>query len=156
MNTYRPQDITARAELFDLVYRYGHAVDQRDSEALVSCFAPDARFEMVSRGLVIHGADQIRDLFERSFHGAFLGEEGKSTHVMANTLVTLTEDSAYLETYGVLFIANGSGKVVVRGVRYSDMCIVGDRGWLILSRRHQLQWTGTMPGDPLMLEDALW
>jgi len=124
-----------------LQYRYARALDDRDVEGVVAYFTRDA-------DVAVEGAEEpITDL--RAFFAGLAGE-GKlnlgevSTHVMANVLVELDGDRATAQTDGVVHLLRG-GIVLVRGVRYSDVCACTGAGWLIARRRHQALWQFNVP-----------
>jgi 3-phenylpropionate/cinnamic acid dioxygenase small subunit len=154
--SYRWEDLAARAELVDLVYRYAHGIDERDVAAVVACFATDGRYDIAraTGDVGLNGREQIRQFLEEAFAGGpdrLLGEDVRSTHAMTNTLVEREDGEARLETQAVIYLARGKpdggrGDVVVRGVRYSDQCVQIDGTWYIAHRRHQAAWEGTMAG----------
>jgi predicted ABC-type ATPase len=69
---------------------------------------------------------------------------------------TVTSAVAYLATSGVVEHAGtATGRVVVRGLTYTDRCGRIDGRWFILERVHRLHWQGEMPGGPESV-DPLW
>ena len=151
-----------RFALADLVARYAHAVDGRDLQGVVKCFAPDGRLEFASSGIVLDGRAAIEEFFGKAFSGSMLGGSAASTHLMGNTMVTRVEPAgtsivtsavAYLATSGVVEHAGTvTGRVVVRGLTYTDRCGRIDGRWFLLDRVHRLHWQGEMPGGPASVD----
>lgn len=53
------------AGLRALVERYFAAVDRKDVEATLACFAPDAHFCIANHGTSYHGLTALRGMYER-------------------------------------------------------------------------------------------
>jgi uncharacterized protein (TIGR02246 family) len=135
-----------RAAVTDLVYRYAHAVDARDVEGIVSCFADDARVAFNGGERVAEGRAALREFFVAAFEGPLLGQRGASTHVMGNVLVTVDGDIAHSEAHAVAYLASDARpEVVVRGLTYSDDCVRDGGSWLIRERTHAAVWQAAMP-----------
>jgi ketosteroid isomerase-like protein len=139
--------MTDRDEILDVIARYAHTVDERDIEGILSCFAPDGRIEFEGGRITGEGHDGIRTAFGEAFARPALAPPAASTHLMANTLVTIDGDTAHAETQGVAYLASSElGTVVTRGLRYSDDLRRGADGWRITRRIHRSIWQTEAPG----------
>ena len=133
--------MTARDEILDVIATYAQAVDDRDIERIVGCFTTDGRIEFEGGKLTGVGHDGIRQAFETAFTRPALTPPEASTHLMANTLVTVEGDAARAETQAVAFLASGAlGTVTTRGLRYSDGLRRDAGGWRIAHRVHRSLW----------------
>lgn len=136
-----------REAILDVVATYAHAVDERDVDRIVACFTPDGRIDFESGESSGTGHDGIRAAFEQAFAAPHLAAPASSTHLMANTLVTVGGDTARAETQAVAYLASGSlGTVVTRGLRYSDVLRRHEGGWRIQHRVHRSIWQTEAPG----------
>jgi uncharacterized protein (TIGR02246 family) len=137
-----------RDEILEVVARYAHAVDDRDIDRILECFAPDGRIEFEGGRMSGDGHDGIRKAFGEAFAAPALAAPATSTHLMANTLVTIDGDTAHAETQGVAYLASATlGTVVTRGLRYSDDLRRDDDGWRITRRVHRSIWQTEAPGE---------
>jgi uncharacterized protein (TIGR02246 family) len=127
-----------------LVERYAWAVDDYDADGVVECFAPGARF--VSADMVLEGHEAIR-----SFFTSALGDGAaprSSTHSMTNiSVVPRSADRCDVRTAALVYHADSdSGRIVVRGITYTDVCVRTAEGWRFEQREHRLRWAGEMTG----------
>jgi ketosteroid isomerase-like protein len=133
--------VTARDEILDVIATYAQAVDDRDIERIVGCFTTDGRIEFEGGQLTGVGHDGIRQAFETAFTRPVFTPPAASTHLMANTLVTVEGDAARAETQAVAFLASGAlGTVTTRGLRYRDRLCRDASGWRIAHRVHRSLW----------------
>ena len=137
-----------RQEILDVIAAYAHAVDDRDIDRIVGCFAPDGRIDFEGGRTSGEGHAGIRAAYEAAFAAPALALPATSTHLMANTLVTVDGDTAHAETSAVAFHASGPrGAVTTRGLRYSDDFRRTDAGWRIARRVHRSTWETEAPGQ---------
>jgi len=140
--------VTDRDEILEVIARYAHTVDERDIDGILSCFAADGRIEFEGGQSSGDGHDGIRKAFADAFARPGLAPPATSTHLMANTLVTIDGDTAHAETQGVAFLASAAlGTVVTRGLRYSDDLRREADGWRITRRVHRSIWQTEAPGE---------
>jgi uncharacterized protein (TIGR02246 family) len=136
-----------RDQIVDLVATYAQAVDDRDIERILTVFSSDARLDFEGGAISAAGHGGIRAAFEQAFRRPELAAPATSTHLMANTLVTLDGNTARAETQAVAYLASGAtGTVVTRGLRYSDVLRRADGRWLIAHRVHRSLWQTEAPG----------
>jgi len=140
--------VSDRNEILDVVATYAQAVDEQDIDRIVDCFTADGRIDFEGGQITGVGHDGIRTAFEDAFARPAFTPPAASTHLMANTLVTLEGDTAQAETQAVAFLANGAlGTVTTRGLRYSDRLRKDPGGWRIVHRVHRSLWQTEAPGD---------
>jgi ketosteroid isomerase-like protein len=153
----RLRELEDRAEITDIVNRYGDGVRRGDSDVISSCFADDAAIDH-GHGHVIEGIAAIRDLYDRSRNSATsraiidFDERVASTPVMSNVLIDLDGDSAHCESMCLAIHAgfrDGGGAVMIRGTRNIDDLVRTPQGWKIRRRSHPAIWSFEVPGTPL-------
>ena len=127
-----------RAALLDLVHRYAVTVDARDLAGLADGFSDHAAAEYAG-GVRLEGREAIRSFMAEAFQ-THMGIDCPSTHLMTNTLVDLDGDEAGLRTTAIACLTGQPGKVIVRGLRYTDRCIREGQRWRVLHRRHEADW----------------
>jgi len=101
------------------------------------------------------GHDLIRAAFETAFAVPPLAPPAASTHLNANTLVTIEGDTARAETQAVAYLASAAlGTVTTRGLRYSDRLRREAGGWRIAHRVHRSFWQAEWPGKVFDRDDV--
>ncbi len=119
-----------------MIQRYARAADERDIDALVELFHPEA----VIFGA--HGEQNLEQWLEtmrapRSFP--------QSMHVLGDPLIELgeTAEEATLDTYAVVYQLNepasGKGDLTL-GIRYIDRAVLLDGAWVIRRREAHTMW----------------
>jgi uncharacterized protein (TIGR02246 family) len=144
-----------RSEILDVVATYAQAVDEHDIERIVDCFTADGRIDFEGGQITGVGHDGIRKAFETAFTRPAFTPPAASTHLMANTLVTVEGDGARAETQAVAFLASGAlGTVTTRGLHYSDRLRRDAGGWRIAHRVHRSQWQTESAGTVAIHHDV--
>jgi hypothetical protein len=154
-----PDQLNDRAEINDLVNRYGEGVRVRDIEMLASCFSDDAVLDYGHSQVV--GADDIRAFFAGGTGAApgssrsvlALDERVASTPMMSNVMIELDGDEAHCESLCLAIhagFAAGAGSVIVRGTRNVDDLVRTVAGWRIRHRVHATIWSFQVPGTPIV------
>jgi ketosteroid isomerase-like protein len=140
--------VSDRDDILELVARYAHTVDGRDVDGIVALFTVDGRIDFEGGESSGQGHDGIRSAFEEAFTRPVLARPATSTHLMANTIVTVDGDTAHAETQGVAYLASpASGSVTTRGLTYSDDLRRTAEGWRIAHRIHRSTWQTEAPGS---------
>jgi ketosteroid isomerase-like protein len=138
-----------RAAITDLIYRYAHALDRRALDGIVDCFTEDLHVEFNGGEQVVRTSAGLRQFFEDAFQSPLLGQQGVSTHLMGNVLITFDPadaDVAHVETQAVAYLASdGRDVIIVRGLLYGDDCVRTASGWRIRGRVHTAVWESEMP-----------
>jgi hypothetical protein len=120
--------------LRSLVQRYARAADERDVDALVALFHPDATVEG-SRGLqsIADWLDIMRA--PRTFP--------VSMHVLGDPLIELDGDTAALDTYAVVYQLGdrdeGQADLTL-GIRYLDDVVRHEGRWVVRRRAALTLW----------------
>jgi 3-phenylpropionate/cinnamic acid dioxygenase small subunit len=149
------QSLLDRQAITDLIHAYASGADDKDYERLLSVFAPDARTE--SAAGVLEGLEAIRaSMSPEALAKARAASSGlqfdRSTHQMANIVITLEGDRAHAESSALVYLVGpkeGRDVIVIRGVRYSDDFVRLAEGWRIIRRVHAAVWHfGPTPLQP--------
>jgi hypothetical protein len=131
-----------RADIIDVISRYAQAIDAADIDGILACFCPEARVEYNAGAIVLNGHEELRAFLHRA-------AVGPSTHLMSNILIEFDAEGARAETSAVAFVTRNAGLVTVRGLHYSDRCVLRQGRWLIIHRRHSAHWEFAVPaGTP--------
>ena len=112
-----PDDLIAREQIRDVVYRYARGVDRRDFALVRGCYHPDATDD---HGAYSGGIDGFIPWLEGQ-----LARWSVTSHTMANILIELHDDRARVETYAVAYHrtiaqADKALRDITAGVRYVD------------------------------------
>lgn len=130
------EEIADRLAIHDVLYRYAHALDDRDSQLLRTCFTEDAVCEV---GATLRGIDSIITFSEGVLSGFDVTQ-----HLIANPRCTIDGDHAEsvcdLQAQHISRGAPG-GEYYVIGGRYDDSLRRTAHGWRITRRRLRVTWT---------------
>ncbi|OJZ76044.1 hypothetical protein BRW65_00915 [Mycobacterium paraffinicum] len=142
-----PEDIADRLAIQDVLFRYAHALDDRDSQLLRTCFTEDAVCEV---GATLVGIDAIIAFAEGVLSGFDVTQ-----HLIANPRTTIHGDRAEsvcdLHAQHVTRGAPGGEHYVIGG-RYDDSLERTPEGWRIAHRRLRVTWS---EGNPAPLTSRL-
>jgi ketosteroid isomerase-like protein len=115
-----------RAEIRELVARYGFVVDDRDIDGLGELFTPDGCFRSRDGVIDAHGREAVIE----TFHGRYAAL-GLSLHVTHDHVVSFDEDDP--DRAGGLLSSHAevhrNGRTMVAALRYEDRY-----------RRHEGRW----------------
>jgi len=147
---YSPQDLADRAEIQDVIVRYGWAIDTKDWDLLDTCFTADAEVDYSSNPGGKKGPyTQIRSWLEKMI-SAF----PVTQHLMSNIAVELDGDRATTRT----MVTNPQGAATREGPlhffyvggRYDDDFVRTADGWKIARRVETTLWfEGSLPTELL-------
>lgn len=134
-------ELLARQEIADVIYRYARGIDRLDFELVRSCYHPDAYDD--------HGAFKgTVDEFVAAAE-SWLPRWTATQHFMGNMLIEVQGDVARAETYAVAYHrredAEGDGKDDVMGIRYVDRFECRDGDWRIAHRVVATEWRRVDP-----------
>ena len=148
---YSPQELADRAEIHDVIVRYGWAIDTKDWALLDTCFTEDAEVDYSSNPGGKKGPyRQIRSWLEKMI-SAF----PVTQHLMSNIDVQLDGDRAKTRT----MVTNPQGAATREGglhfffvgARYDDDFVRTPDGWKIAKRVETTLWfQGTLPDELLI------
>ncbi|HYL50580.1 MAG TPA: nuclear transport factor 2 family protein [Acidimicrobiia bacterium] len=146
-----PEELADRAEIHDVIVRYGWAIDTKDWALLDSCFTGDAHVDYSSNpGGKAGPYGEVRGWLEKVM-SAF----PVTQHLMANIDVTLDGDVARVRT----MVTNPQGAATREGelhfffvgARYDDDFVRTDAGWKIARRVETTLWfEGSLPPELLI------
>lgn len=138
-------ELSDRALITDVLFRYAKGIDDKNWEQVLSCFAPEIHLELLGRTVV--GIGDVARLFRGELGGprTAVGIDSilASTHILANSIIELNGDVATADTQGVANLhacRDGRDVFLVRGVRYVDTLKKMDGIWLIARRNHTESW----------------
>ncbi len=148
------EDLLARQEIADVIFRYARGIDRLDFDLVRSCYHPDAYDD--------HGAFKGDvDAFITAAEG-WLPRWTATQHFMGNMLIEVDGDRARAETYAVAYHRRedeaGNGKDDVMGIRYVDRFEKRDGVWKIGHRVVSTEWRRVDPvtGARGRGEGAVW
>lgn len=143
-------DLLAREQIEEVILRYAHGLDKHDADLLAACFAPEGSFTF--HGTTYTGVENVVGCIRPFFESPFVN----STHFMGRPRIVRDGDTAHVETFSIVCLAekpDGSGKVKLRGITYTDRFVKHGGKWLIESRVHDPRWmtegTSVFPGNIL-------
>lgn len=129
------QALLDRAEIHDVLVRYGTALDTRDAELLASCFTADAVLEFDELPVA------TRDRFvERAGN---LARFAATQHIVANIAVRLSADTAESTAYAHathVWGEDGGRETYLLAGTYTDRWTRTPEGWKIAHRRFTGSW----------------
>ena len=124
-----------RDEIRQLAYRYAHATDTRDLDALVECFIPE-----VQVGRDRRGREALRADFDRQLRAV-----GITILFVGNHLIDFIDEThATGHVYCRAEIQEGD-RWIQQAIRYDDTYEKQGDDWLFVRRKHQLFY-GAEPG----------
>jgi 3-phenylpropionate/cinnamic acid dioxygenase small subunit len=148
--TLSPQALSDRAEINDVIVRYGWAIDTKDWALLDTCFTEDAFVDYSSNpGGKAGPYTSVRSWLERVM-SAF----PVTQHLMSNVDITLDADRARVRT----MVTNPQGAATRAGplhfffvgARYDDDFVRTSDGWRIARRVETTLWfQGSLPPELL-------
>ena len=138
------QELVDKAGIREVMMRYARGIDRRDMDLIASTFTSDAYAKYGERESC--GRDDIVSAL-RSSTSRF----DRSTHSMGDQQVSISGDTAEVETYAIdylLYTVDGKQYQAVGGLRYEDKMVRHDGGWLVQHRVLQIDWRRNSPVDP--------
>ncbi|HVJ96597.1 MAG TPA: nuclear transport factor 2 family protein [Acidimicrobiia bacterium] len=149
--SYTPQQVADRAEIHDVIVRYGWAIDTKDWALLDECFLPDAHLDYTSNP----GGKAGEYPVVRAWLAKVMAAFPVTQHLMANIDVRLDGDSAKVRT----MVTNPQGAATREGplhffyvgARYEDDFVRTPDGWKIKNRVETTMWfEGSLPKELLL------
>lgn len=149
--TLSPQELSDRAEIRDVIVRYGWALDTKDWALLDTCFTEDAFVDYSSNPGGRAGAyPEVR-----AWLAKVLSAFPVTQHLMSNVEIVLEGDRARVRT----MVTNPQGAATREGplhffyvgARYDDEFTRTPAGWKIARRVETTLWfEGTLPKELLI------
>ena len=148
---YTPQELADRAEIQDVIVRYGWAIDTKDWALLDTCFTADAYVDYSSNpGGKVGPYPEIR-----AWVAKVMKAFPVTQHLMSNVDIKLDGDRATVRT----MVTNPQGAATREGplhfffvgARYDDEFVRTPDGWKIAQRVETTQWfQGSLPKELLL------
>ena len=137
-------EVRDKQAIQEVLWRYAHALDRRDFDAVGRCFTSDAmaRYSGVDVG---PGREAIVN------HLRNVSRFSRTSHLFSNILVTLERNTATAHTTALSALASGeegASSIFLRGIRYEDHLDRGPDGWAISRRVHNVDWMIQAPEVP--------
>jgi hypothetical protein len=135
----RIADLLDRAEITELLTRYGHAIDSRQWDLLDSVFTPDATIDYSTSGAPKGPFPEIKAWLQ-----SFLGRFPMNQHMTLNSRIELDGDVATGRSY--FFNPNsfpdetGTERMIFVGGYYNDRFVRTPDGWRIAEREGETAW----------------
>jgi len=145
-HSQRVEQLLARAEITDVLYRYCRGIDRRDFDLVRSCYHPEAAEE---HGDYVGGVDGFLERAAKN-----LARCERTMHFLGNVVIEVAGLVARSESYALAYHrlpalnADGEPRDRVVGLRYLDVFTFRDERWRISSRRCVCDWTRTDPVLP--------
>jgi uncharacterized protein (TIGR02246 family) len=144
-----PTEAADRLAIRELVDAYAHCADRRDAEGQKSLFTEDTHFVVHMDGQgseptqVLDGREALTPVFENlTTYKATMHFNGQST-------ITLHGDRATGESYCMAHHlsvgADGQRTLMIAAIRYDDVFVKQEGGWLFAERRLMVDWIETRP-----------
>jgi ketosteroid isomerase-like protein len=120
--------------VYDVLVRYAAAIDRQDFEGAGDCFTADA--SATYGGIELRGGRPQIVGFLRDA----MATTSASTHLVGGVRIRIDGDQADAEQSAVAFRVE-NGRLLVRGLRYTDRLRRADPGWRIANRVHEALWS---------------
>ena len=132
------EELIARAEIMDVLYRYCRAVDRGDRAGLEAVYHPDGTDEHGTFNGV--GSDFATYIVDKMDAAVLLGQ-----HHITNAIFEITGDEAKVESYYLAIqpyvTASGDHQLGFVAGRYLDRFTRIDGRWAISARRVIVDWS---------------
>jgi uncharacterized protein (TIGR02246 family) len=129
-----------RLAIHELILSYADAINTRDGEAWISCWAEDAEWNLP----MIPGMETTkgREAILATWMDAMARYPGQMVAHTALGMLEITGDTAIGRAYPREFIINSDGTTSTDHGRYDDEYVKQDGVWLFKSRTHTLLHSG--------------
>jgi hypothetical protein len=123
--------LEAERDVLRTLYRYGQSIDSGDVADWVDCFTADGRFIARGRpdgysGLDVSGREALEG-FARNHSRRPVGFH---MHVIAEPLISISDDCAEVDSYGFVFMEHDSAPALRLFGRYHDRLVrCADGNW---------------------------
>jgi hypothetical protein len=139
-----PEEAADRLAIRELVEAYAHCADRRDAKGQMALFTADTHFVVFMNAKdpkpsqELHSREALAPVF------ADLNQYAATMHLLGQTTIfTLTRDRGTAETYCMpnhLTIKDGTRRLMIAALRYSDQFVKIDGAWLFSERRLYVDW----------------
>lgn len=134
-------DLLAKQEITELLYRYARGVDRADWDLVRSCYHDDATDD---HGVVRGSPEEFIAVVRQA-----LGSMTATMHTIGNVLIEVDGDAAASEAYAVCWhrfpAEDGGRRDMTVGVRYVDRMERREGEWRIARRTVVWEWSRLDP-----------
>jgi hypothetical protein len=129
----RVDRLQIRADLADLVGRYGHLLDDRDWDGITTCFARDGRLRF--NGGEVVGRQQLD-----AFYRVQLAKNEFTFHYRHSNVFTIIDDERATGVVSGHAEHGRDGTCILAAVRYYDDYVKEDGAWRLACREIQSRY----------------
>lgn len=141
---YTLEQVSAKLEIHDLLYRYAELIDAKAFDQLNEVFTEDAFIDYTALGGEKGNLPETIDFLQRSLTDAFPSHQ----HLNANCQITLATEHDISQATGRIMCFNpmemaakeGQGKLMMCGLWYLDDYVKVDGIWKIQRRVEEKSW----------------
>lgn len=141
----RLQSLEDQSAIYQLLARYGPAVDSRSEDAAAALWAEDGRYDF--GGVPLVGASEVGRLVNLETHVGYV--KRGCTHVIGMPLVHVDGDRATATGYSRVYVHDGDGWKVERASANRWELVRTDQGWKVANRVNRLM-DGSADGQTLL------
>ncbi|HLA58367.1 MAG TPA: nuclear transport factor 2 family protein [Puia sp.] len=137
------QQLEDRLAIRELIDQYAHCADTRDAQGQMALFTADTNFEVFmdeKSAMPTQVINTRKDLFPVFDN---LNTYLATMHFNGQSTIKLDGDRASGITYcraHHLNIQNGIQQLMIAGIRYYDIMVKQDEGWLFAERKLKVCW----------------
>jgi ketosteroid isomerase-like protein len=142
--TISPTEAADRVAIRELVEAYAHCADRRDAKGQMALFTEDTHFVVYMNA---KDPKPSQELHSRAALAPVFDDLNKYTATMhfvgQSTILTLSGDRATGEAYTLahhLTVAGTKRTLMIAALRYGDIFVKKDGGWLFAERRLYVDW----------------
>jgi SnoaL-like domain len=134
--------IADKLELGELVARIARAVDRKDREGILACYA-EKSFD--DHGRFRGGRDEFAEFICNN--PGFTSASAFIFHLMGQSLFDVTGDEAHGETYFAYWMQTAPDRLYQSIGRYLDYFERADDEWKLVYRRVVMEWDGSVAAE---------
>ena len=143
-----PAEAADRLAIRELIEAYAHFADRRDARAQMALFTVDTHFVVYMNAKDPHPTQELYSREALSPVFAALTQYEATSHFLGQSTIVLDKDRATGETYCLahhISASEGKRSIFVASLRYFDVFVRVDGGWLFGERKLIVDWTETRP-----------
>jgi ketosteroid isomerase-like protein len=144
-----PAQSADRVAIRELVDAYAHCADRRDAQGQKALFTEDTRFVVHMNGQgseptqELAGREALTPVFENlDTYEATMHFNGQSTIALDGDRAT---GESYCMAHHLSVGEDGQRTLMIAAIRYYDVFVKEERGWLFAERRLMVDWIETRP-----------
>lgn len=137
-----------RMRIREVLEKYLGSLDDKDWDAIASCFTEDAVARYNHEPQTLHGGKGVADWLHR------MVAYNATNHSLSNVRITVSGDTAIAHSLVIATLhagPEGSGRVQVRAIDYIDHLIKTQGEWRIENRLHKPTMQYDAPSQSMVL-----